>query len=225
MSSGVSVVIPVFNGANYLAAAIESVLAQTYPAAAIIVVDDGSEDGTPDVARRFASRIIYLRQENGGLSAARNAGQALVTTDLLAFLDADDVWCPRKLEWQVPHLAGGPAMVFGHTVQFISPDLSAEECALLKCNTAPMPAYCGSSIVLHNRSFAAVGGFDPAFRIGEFMEFYARAEAAKIKPVMLPQVVFHRRLHKTNMGRRERHRRSDYAKAFKAILDLKRAQQ
>ena len=74
MTERVSCVIPVFNGEGYLALAIESVLAQTYPNLEVIVVDDGSSDGSPEVARAFGDRVTYLRQDNGGASVARNAG-------------------------------------------------------------------------------------------------------------------------------------------------------
>jgi len=97
-----SVIIPVYNGAAFLGRAIESVLAQTWPAHEIIVVDDGSSDATPEIATRLASRnpavLRWIRQANAGVSAARNTGAENASGDWLAFLDADDWFYPDRLE-------------------------------------------------------------------------------------------------------------------------------
>jgi glycosyltransferase involved in cell wall biosynthesis len=99
----VSVIVPLYNLGRYVAAAIESVLTQTLPPTAveIVVVDDGSTDGGGDVARRYEPRVRVLRQENRGLSAARNAGIRASRAPLLAFLDADDQFLPDKLSAQL----------------------------------------------------------------------------------------------------------------------------
>jgi glycosyltransferase involved in cell wall biosynthesis len=94
----VSVIIPSYNSGRFLAESIESVLAQTLPPQEVIVVDDGSTDDTPAVAAHFEGRIVYHRQANRGVSAARNAGIERATGNWLAFLDADDLWEPEKLE-------------------------------------------------------------------------------------------------------------------------------
>lgn len=101
----VDVVIPVYNGASYLKEAIESVLSQTYAPLHLIIVDDGSQDSSGAIAdeyvQRFPSRVQNIRQENKGLSAARNTGIRAAQGELIAFLDADDFWLPRKIEAQV----------------------------------------------------------------------------------------------------------------------------
>jgi glycosyltransferase involved in cell wall biosynthesis len=99
----VSVVIPLYNLRRFVAEAIESALAQTLPAdvVEIVVIDDGSTDGSGEIARRYVPRIRYVRQENRGLSAARNAGIRESTAPLLAFLDADDRLLPEKLASQL----------------------------------------------------------------------------------------------------------------------------
>lgn len=102
-SSCVAVVIPCYKQAHFLADAIESVLAQTYPAAEIVVVDDGSPDDVAGVARRYP-RVRYIRQANQGLSAARNTGIRATTSELLVFLDSDDRLLPLALERGVAHL-------------------------------------------------------------------------------------------------------------------------
>ncbi len=94
----VSVIIPTYNSSEWVEEAVSSVLAQTYPATEVIVVDDGSTDDTPGRMARFSNSVQYIRKENGGVSTARNLGIVESTGDLIAFLDADDVWHPRKLE-------------------------------------------------------------------------------------------------------------------------------
>lgn len=104
----ISVVIPTYNRAQPTIAAIESVLAQTYPNFEIIVVDDGSTDGSNEALQRFiiqrangSHRLSFFSQPNQGQSAARNKGIAKARGEYIAFLDSDDLWTPEKLEWQV----------------------------------------------------------------------------------------------------------------------------
>ena len=97
----VSVVIPVFNAEQFLKEAVESALGQTYPNIEVIVVDDGSTDNTPHVLETFSESVRVVRTANGGVARARNVGAALATGDWIAFLDADDVWLPTKVEEQM----------------------------------------------------------------------------------------------------------------------------
>ena len=224
MGQAINVVIPVFNGAPYLAACVESVRAQTHPAAKIVVVDDGSDDDTPAVAAGLNAAIVYERTPHGGAASARNRGRELVDTEFIAFLDCDDLWLPTKLERQMAALAveDGPVMVCGHVQQFVSEELSDDEIAALKYETEPVPGWSPSTILLRVRDFDRVGPFDPALRFGEFAEWFARARDAGVKPLMLPQTVCHRRLHRNNHGRRNRPARNDYAHALKKVLDRRR---
>jgi len=110
----ISVIIPAYNHARYLAEAIDSVLAQTYAPLEIIVVDDGSTDGTPAVAASYGDRIRYIRQENAGVGAARNNGIAAARGEYLAFLDSDDIWLPEKLEREIALFDADPQLGFVH---------------------------------------------------------------------------------------------------------------
>lgn len=107
-----SVIIPVFNGEPFLARAIESVLGQSWPAHEVIVVDDGSLDATSAVAAAYGGRIRYVRQENAGVSAARNRGAALASGDWLAFLDADDWYYPDRLRRHGEWISEDPGLDF-----------------------------------------------------------------------------------------------------------------
>lgn len=106
----VTTIIPVHNGARYIADAIDSVLAQTVAPSEILVIDDGSTDGTAEVVRRYGERVTGIVQKNQGVSAARNHGLQRATGEFVAFLDADDVWHKRKLELQLEALARHPEL-------------------------------------------------------------------------------------------------------------------
>lgn len=108
MSSLVSVVVPAYNCAGYVAETLESVLAQDHANMEIIVVNDGSKDHTMDVLRGFGDRIRVIDQKNAGPPAARNAGLAAAQGKYIAFVDADDIWVQGKLRAQAEHLDGCP---------------------------------------------------------------------------------------------------------------------
>ena len=97
----VSVIIPSFNRAHCIAGSVESVLAQSFQDLEVIVVDDGSTDNTQEVLARFGNRIRVIRQDNGGVSAARNAGMRAARASWIAFQDSDDMWRPEKLQAQI----------------------------------------------------------------------------------------------------------------------------
>ena len=97
----ISVVIPAYNAEKTIAATLQSVLNQTYPPSEVIVVNDGSKDGTKERVLEFGDRVRLINQENSGVSAARNFGVENSNSDWIAFLDSDDLWLPEKLECQV----------------------------------------------------------------------------------------------------------------------------
>lgn len=110
----VTVVIPNYNYADYVGEAIESCLRQTYPDIEVIVVDDGSRDDSRNIIEGFGDKIRPIFQQNAGVSAARNAGVAAGCGEFVAFLDADDVWMPEKLEMQVAAFRADPELGLVH---------------------------------------------------------------------------------------------------------------
>src|SRR5713226_4429936 len=119
----VTVVIPVYNGANSIARAIASVIAQDFSDFEIVVVDDGSTDATLEVIRPFARQIRLLEQGNAGPAVARNTGIAAARGEYIAFLDADDAWMPAKLGLLVAVLRRDPSAVLAFSdVVPIDPD-------------------------------------------------------------------------------------------------------
>jgi glycosyltransferase involved in cell wall biosynthesis len=226
MPDTISVLIPVYNGARYLSECIASVCAQTRPAQAIILVDDGSEDETPRVAAEWGARIRYHRFPHGGLPRARNRGLGLVETDVVAFVDCDDIWLPEKLERQMAALRGqdGPAMVFGHVEQFVSGDLTPAEAARIRLRMKPLPGQFPSTFLARKADCDRVGAFDESVRIGEFIEWCSRASDAGLATIMVPDVVCRRRLHRDNMGRGGAATHGDYVHMLKKVLDRRRGQ-
>jgi glycosyltransferase involved in cell wall biosynthesis len=219
----VSAIIPGYNYARYLGEAIDSVLAQTHPAHEIIVIDDGSTDDTPAVAQRYAGKIRYVRTENGGVSRARNTGIALATGDLVAFLDADDRWLPRKLERQVAALAAHPeaglvhtgSRVFdqegGTTLCEFEPEAALDVHALIRCCSIS-----ASSVLIPRAVFEKVGAFDVALVGTEDWDMWLRIAAAH-RVVGCPGILVEYRSHGRSLsGNAERQFRNSMAALDKA---------
>lgn len=211
----VSVVVPAHDTELYLGEAIESILGQTLPPAQVIVVDDGSHDGTAEVAEGFGAAVTVVRRERGGVGAAVNSGLEIADGDLVAFLDADDVWTPRKLELQRAALVAEPEtdMVFGRVEQFISPDLSPEERAELRPPVGSLPGKVKGSMLVRRPALECVGMFDTSWKIADFIDWYSRAHVLGLRERMLGEVLLRRRLHRTNNGRIHRLARDEYARA------------
>src|ERR1700733_8382922 len=116
----VTVVIPAFNAGRIITAALQSVFGQTYRDYEVIVVDDGSTDDTASQLAEWRDRLTYVYQPNGGPGSARNEGLRRARGRLIAFLDADDVWLPRKLERQVAYFDKFPETGLLHAATIVS---------------------------------------------------------------------------------------------------------
>jgi len=202
-----SVVIPVFNGARYLGEAVASVLAQTYRPVEVIVVDDGSTDGSAAVARSFRA-VRVLEQERGGPAVARNAGAAAAMGEFLAFHDADDLLPPDKLERQIGHLLEHPEVgcVLGRQKLMLEPGVEMPEWAKLAPEFAerrPDIVELGAvpliSMVMRRSLFVECGGFDPAYVHGEDADYLMRARQ-RAPIATLDSVVLLRRVHGGNLS-------------------------
>jgi glycosyltransferase involved in cell wall biosynthesis len=221
----ISVMIGVYNGAPYLSEAIGSVRAQTYRPYELIVVDDGSDDGSGDIARSF-DEVQYIYQPRGGNGAARNRAIEAASGDFFAFLDADDRFVPKKLERQMTALDEDPEldMVFGHVREFVSPELREEERRGIRPPApTPLPWTAPNLMLIRRASFERVGGFSTSLRVGVTVDWFARASEAGLRNLVLPEVVLERRLHTQNNGLRERDARSQYLHVLKAAMDRRRA--
>ena len=225
MNPLVSVMIGAYNAAPYLGEAIESALGQDYEPIELIVVDDGSTDGTADVARSFAQAKV-IQQENGGNGSARNRAVENASGELYAFLDADDRFTPGKLRLQKAVLDADPGldMVFGHVREFFSPELDEETRASLRPPAPePMPWTAPNLMLVRRRSFERVGPFTTAVRVGVTVDWFARAQEAGLRHTIPPEVVLERRLHTQNNGLRESASRSQYLEVIRQAMERRRA--
>jgi glycosyltransferase involved in cell wall biosynthesis len=221
----VSVIIPVRDGAPYIASAIESVLKQTKPPAELLVIDDGSRDPTVNIASQFSPYGVRLIQQRpGGAAAARNTGVKLARHELLAFLDGDDLWTSTKLERQCAELQSDATldMAFGHVRQFVSPDVEPGTRGRLRCPQEAISCPHIGTMLIRRESFQRVGLFETDWAVGEFLAWYARAQLLRLREKMLREVLLERRLHRTNQGVLKRSDRGDYVRVIKKILDRRR---
>jgi glycosyltransferase involved in cell wall biosynthesis len=221
----ISVIIPAHQAEKTIAETIASVLGQSLLPFEVIVVDDGSTDRVEEVVRSIDG-VLYLRQEHAGAGAARNRGAEAASGELLAFVDADDLWEPDKLALQMAAWDRDPTadMVFGHMVEFVSPELSAEEAAGLAPRPGVLSGLSPITLLMKRERFLATGGFQTHWQLGEFIEWYARVQREGLRSLLLPDVVARRRLHAGNHGHANRGQASEYAKIVKQALDLRRAQ-
>jgi glycosyltransferase involved in cell wall biosynthesis len=193
MSTGaVSVVIPCYDAAEDIGDAIESVLRQTgnEHVREVVVVDDGSTDQTETVVRRWKAedeRVRYMYQANQGPSVARNRGVSESTGSLVAFLDADDVWRPGKLETQVPFLQQHPEVALvcsdyieeknGNRRRIWARHLDYRQDDLLESLYLRGGPVMMSTVVLRKHVFESVGGFDPEILKGQDTDLWLRIAA------------------------------------------------
>ena len=201
----VSVIIPVYNQGKYLPEAVNSVLAQTYPASEIIIVDDGSTDETEIVGRSFGARIHYIRQENHGPAAARNTGLRAATGEAIALLDADDMWQPEKLECQIEVLRRYPDVGVVHTTFFRIDERGRYLYMVHDPAEMPDPALpamlfrnyvCGASILVRRECLNRVGLQNEKIRYAaEDWEWSLRMASAGYKFHCVDKPLYCYRLH------------------------------
>ncbi len=197
----ISVISPVYNGERFLAEAIHSVLDQTLPPDEIIVVDDGSTDGTAALIRSLGTDIRSAYQPNQGPAAARNRGLELAHGEIIAFQDADDLWTEGRLAIQVGRLARHPSVhaVIGRT-RFIYEDTAPVEFAALTTAMTLPHWFLGIHSGLYRRSaFEVVGQFNANLRYHEDLDWFRRARAAGLIFLSHADVVLLHRRHADNM--------------------------
>jgi glycosyltransferase involved in cell wall biosynthesis len=197
----ISVIVPVFNGEKYLAETIKSILAQTYQPLEIIVVDDGSTDNSRNISQSF-KEIKYVYQENAGPAFARNRGLREAQGDYFAFLDADDLWVPNKLELQIDAFQKNPEydLVTGYVEEFLSPELLNDEAPQFRVNKKPLQGYSATAILVKNNFFDVFGQFHEGSFLGETISFFSDLIDKNIKMKILPDIVVRRRIHQSNIS-------------------------
>jgi glycosyltransferase involved in cell wall biosynthesis len=197
----VSVVVAVRDGAAHLAEALDSVLTQQPVPSEVVVVDDGSTDGTPDLLATYEASVRGVRQERLGIGAALNRGIAASSGDLVAFCDADDRWLPGRVAAQLAAFESGPEVdvVGGRVVEFLSPE-AAELSGRVRVSGAPARARLLQALVVRRAALLAVGPFDESLRHGVGLDWVSRADAHGLRVAWIDDVVVERRIHRANMG-------------------------
>ena len=196
----VSVIIPAYNGARFLAEAVNSVLRQNYPKLEIVVVDDGSTDDIAEVVEGLPVQVRFLRQPNAGPAAARNLGLRAASADLIAFLDVDDLLPPRTLQAQIRWLAdnAGCDVAIGRG-QLLEHIASENDFRFVGSPSEAFVHYI-SSALYRRRAFEKNGLFDPLLRFAEDTDWFARAEG-RLRIDRLDMVTLHIRRHAHNSTR------------------------
>jgi glycosyltransferase involved in cell wall biosynthesis len=193
----VTVIVAAFNGERFLRQTLESLFAQDFDSYEVVFVDDGSEDGTGEIAQSFPLR--YIHQLNQGLPAARNAGLAVAQGDLVAFLDDDDMLPPTKLSLQARYLQEHPEIgcVLGRCKWVFE--------GIEPANLKPDPIYGEPggiqfvTAMVRRHVLEELGGFDPSYLYAEDRDLFVRMREHGVKIEVLPDVVLHKRLHGSNM--------------------------
>jgi glycosyltransferase involved in cell wall biosynthesis len=203
----IAVVMPVWNGRAFLAEALASLRAQTHAPCEVVIVDDGSTDGSGELAATLLPQARILRQENAGIAVALVRGVRETTAEIVSFLEADDVWLPEKLAREAAFFAAHPdvAWTLCHAEIFLEPG----------CARPPWlrPAYLGtpsvvaftSALAVRRTTFARAGDFDTSYRYGQDTEWMMRAQAAGLRRGTLPEVLVRRRIHDSNLSAAPRH--------------------
>lgn len=189
----VSAIIPVYNGAVTIAEAVDSALAQSWRDLEIIVIDDGSNDGTRTILDRYGDRIRLIAQRNRGPSAARNAAARIATGEYFAFLDGDDQWLPTMIERCVAELESAPECVLAYTnLAVVDSDGRTLGTTLVNGETAHAPTLeemlaqmwpiMTSAVVMRRTAFDRAGGFREEFTRASFEDIYLWLVARELGP-------------------------------------------
>lgn len=212
----VSVVIPVYNGERFVAEALASIAAQKVAASEVIVVDDGSTDGSAEIATRAGAKVV--RSARRGATAARNTGIEHASGDVLAFLDQDDEWTPDKLALQLPAVAGGRVTWSrGHLQAFLAAGTQRPPWLGADMLTQAMPGFVPGVLLIHRAALERVGLFDPAFEGADDIDWVNRAQLAGEPCEVRPEVILRWRIHNSNQS-------ADVARMRREILAAVRAQ-
>ena len=195
----ISVIVPVFNGAHFLAQAVDSILAQNYPSVEVIVVDDGSTDDISGAVARLPIDVRLFRQENTGPAAARNRGIRDASAALIAFLDVDDLWPAGTLQTLQETLSRDPnlAVVRGHA-EVVSLDTASGKMRTIGTPATTFPNYIGAGLY-RRQAFETVGLFDSTLRFSEDSDWYRRLGESGLKSERLDLTTLIVRRHGANM--------------------------
>lgn len=221
----VSVIIPVHNAEAFLASTLDSVVGQRYDALEIIVVDDGSTDGSAAIVKACPADVRYVFQPNAGPPAARNAGLRRATGDLITFLDADDLWPEGRLAVQLRLFAGYPSVdVVAGRFQWVQSSSAPGEAARLTPLADPRNPLSLGTGLFRRHLFATVGELDERLWYSDDVDWYLRARELGVPMLIHDDVVLLYRRHEGNITNDRERGHAFFLAALKKSLDRRRAQ-
>lgn len=220
----VSVIMPVYNGANFLIEALSNIQQQNYCPLEIIIVDDGSIDETAMIVANFEQDVRYTYQPNQGPAAARNTGLRLASGAFIAFLDVDDLWSRNRLTMQADFLIVHPAV---EIVQGLIQDLhlagsTSDSTSSFKAVSEPYFSVNLGGAMYRRQVFDKVGLFDETLRYNEDTDWFVRAWDNNITKAQLAKVALYYRKHESNMTRQNNSRHFGLVRILKKRLDHQR---
>jgi glycosyltransferase involved in cell wall biosynthesis len=195
----VTTVIAVRNGERFLAAAIESVLAQTYSPVETIVVDGGSTDSTERIVRCYPG-VGFRRQLGQGIPDAYNTGIQAAAGDFVGFLSHDDLWAPTKLQTQMEYLLSHPAVVYVVTKfrYFLEPGIIPPRTFRRELLGRDLVGRIMETLLACKSAFQANGRFDPTLALAHDVDWFARAKDRGVPMAVIPEVLLQKRVHDAN---------------------------
>lgn len=222
----VSCVVPAFNSERYLREALDSIFAQAHRPIEVIVADDGSSDGTAAVVATYGEAVRFVTQPTAGPPATRNLGLHAARGELVAFLDADDLWHADKLAQQVARFDARPELDVSltHIQNFWIPELEEEARRLRDdARTHPMAGYVTMTMMARRSVFDAVGPFDQLLWHTDAGDWFLRAAHHGAVLELLPDVLVYHRMHHANLSRRlGPGSRAEFVRMVKRSLDERR---
>lgn len=221
----VSIIVPVYNGAAYVEQGIRSILAQAHRPLEVIVVDDGSQDASAEIAERLGDPVRVHRQPNGGPPVARNMGLSLARGEFIGFLDADDCFTPDALDRQLDRFQARPEvqLVVGlgqyESLQSRSTDTVASFAAV---GNEMLTLQLGTAL-FRRELFDTVGRFDEALRYCDDWDWFLRARELGVRLLLHRDLIVHQRLHGGNITRQQQVSQHYQLLMFKKSLERRRA--
>ena len=191
----VSVIMAAYNAAEHIGEALESVLAQDWRPLEVVVMDDGSTDDTAVIVARYPD-VVYMRQDNKGPSAARNAAVECSSGEFVANFDSDDLLPTTRVSHQVGYLLSHPEVgaVFGRQEWMNAPEWMARDNVYGDVDGIPL-----SSVMFRREVFFELGGYDTSFVHGEDMDLLVRMRERGIEYQVIPKIVLYRRYQASSL--------------------------
>ena len=197
----VSVIVPTKDAARFLAAALDSIEAQTYKSLEIVLVDGGSTDSTLEIAARYG-RLRAIEQSGAGLADAWNCGLEAAGGELIAFLDSDDYWQPDKLARQVGVVIEGPEVdcVISRMRFVLEPGFPVPPGFRPELLDSDHVANMPSALLARRSVFERIGVFETRWAIAPDIDWFARVKDAGLRVEVVPEVLVYKRVHDANLS-------------------------